>query len=105
MGRRLSSKKASVRDRRLIHGPDSAWDAFLGGFCKVALGAGIPLTIAILTQIRSSTDLGVMAAIVLAAAGGGGILAGMACAAPVLAQNWAWRKMTDGTPVADDDTR
>ena len=94
-----------MRGRRLIHGPDSAWDAFVGGFCKVALGVGIPLTIAILTQIRSPTDLGVMVAIVLAAAGGGGIVVGLACAAPVLVQNWAWRKITDGTPVADDEIR
>jgi len=92
-----------MRDHRLIRGPDSAWDAFFNGFSRVALGAGIPLAIILVSQIRSWTDAGVMWAIVLGAAGGGGIVAGLACATPVLLQNWAWRKITDGTPVADDE--
>lgn len=92
-----------MRGHRLIRGPDSAWDAFFSGFVRVALGAGIPLTIIMASQIRSWTEAGVMAAIVMGAAGGGGILAGLACAAPVLLQNWAWRKITDGTPAADDE--
>ena len=94
-----------MRGHRLIRGPDSAWDVFVRGFSRVAVGAGIPLALIISIQIRSWTDLGVMAAIVLGAAGGGGIFAGLACAAPVLLQNWAWRKITDGTPVADDEPR
>ncbi|MDP3800956.1 hypothetical protein [Brevundimonas sp.] len=92
-----------MRGRKLIHSPDSAWDAFFGGFSKVAFGAGIPLTIAILVQVRSWTDLGVMTAIVLAFAGGAGVLVGVACAAPVLLQNWAWRKIAKDTPVAEHD--
>lgn len=96
------SKRPDVRGRRLIHGPDSAWDAFAGAFIKVALGTGVPLTVGILIQVRLWTDLGVMAAIVLGFSIGGGIVTGLLCAAPVLLQNWAWGRLTDGTPIDDD---
>lgn len=102
MARRWWSSRPEVRGRGIIHGPDSAWEAFIRAFLRVAIGAGVPLTIIILVQVRSWTDLGVMAVIVLVAAIGGGVVTGLVCAAPVLLQNRAWRELTEGTPVDDD---
>ncbi len=94
-----------MRDRRIIGGPDSVWGAFTRGFCVVLVGAGVPLTVALAFRTREWSDIPATLLVILAVAGGGALVIGVISTLPVITKNWAWRQISKGTPVADDEER
>ena len=87
----------------IIPSPGFPLTAMWIAFWSIVLFVGVPVVIKLGFKMRSWSDaLAVMpwivGAVVVVA-----VIVGALSGAQTLIQGWAWRKLVEGTPVADDD--